>query len=260
MEAGVPQDAVLSPFFYKIYVSDQPRTQRTSIALYADDTTIMAWSRSGRLLTWYLQEETTVLEKWCNKSKIDLNEEKTQAKVFLKKRTKDEDRRQRQVKRHGHRVVQRGDVPWGQDGQKLTWGSHIEYARQKARATGAKLYPKQDIEAGTSEQSDSHQFSSSNAPDLRLGRVGVRDQIAPIETPSYGKHCAQDSGGRPMVRQKCGHPARHEVYHRNGKDRTKRSEYIPKGGKQRKSVTARSSELRPGARSTPQTTPIPAIG
>jgi len=94
--------------------------------------------------------------------------------------------------------------------KKLTWGSHIEYARQKARATKAKLY--QDIEAGTSEQSDAHQVSSSTAPDL---------QIAPEETPSCGKHCAQDSGGRPMVRQKRGHSARFEVHHRNGKDQMK---------------------------------------
>jgi len=58
--------------------------------------------------------------------------------------------------------------------------------------TGRESVPhdKQDIEAGTSEQSDAHQVGSSTAPDLRLG------QIAPEETPSYGKHCAQDSGGR----------------------------------------------------------------
>jgi len=90
--------------------------------------------------------------------------------------------------------------------------------------------------------------------------LGVRGQIAPEETPSCGKHCAQYSDGRPMVRQKRGHPARFEVYHRKGKDQAKRSEDIPKSGKQRKPDTARSSELRPGARSTPQTPPIPVIG
>jgi len=95
-----------------------------------------------------------------------------QAKVF---------KRKRQVKRHGHRVAQRGDVPWGQDGQKLTWRSHIEYARQKARATGAKLYPKQDIEGGTSEQSDSHQFGSSIAPDLRLGPKSHLKKLEAVE-------------------------------------------------------------------------------
>jgi len=64
MEAGVPQGAVLSPFLYNIYVSDPPRTQRSSLALYADNTgQIMARSRRGRLLIRYLQEETTALEK-----------------------------------------------------------------------------------------------------------------------------------------------------------------------------------------------------
>jgi len=64
MEAGVLQGAVLSPFLYNIYVSALPRTQRTSLALYADDTAIIAWGRSSRLLTGYLQEETTELEIW----------------------------------------------------------------------------------------------------------------------------------------------------------------------------------------------------
>jgi len=63
-----------------------------------------------------------------------------------------------------------------------------------------------------------------------------------------------------MVRQKPGHPARFEVYHRNGKDQAERSEDFPKGAKQLKSVTARSSELEPRARSTPQTPPIPVFG
>jgi len=61
------------------------RTQRTSLALYADDTAIMARSRSGRLLTRYLQEETTALEKWCNKWKIELNAENTLTIVFKRR-------------------------------------------------------------------------------------------------------------------------------------------------------------------------------
>jgi len=56
-----------------------------------------------------------------------------------------------------------------------------------------------------------------------------------------------------MVRQKRGHLARLEVHHCNGKDQAERIEDIPKSGKHQKSVTARSSELRPGDRSTPQT-------
>jgi len=56
----------------------------------------------------------------------------------LQKKTKDEDRRLKDM-----------DIEWRNEttylgvkiDKKLTWGSHIEYARQKARATTAKLYP-----------------------------------------------------------------------------------------------------------------------
>jgi len=59
-----------------------------------------------------------------------------------------------------------------------------------------------------------------------LWLVGIRGQIAPEGTPSCRKHCAQDSGGCPIVHQKRGHPGIFEVG--NGKDQAKRSEDIPK--------------------------------
>jgi len=159
-------------------------------------------------------------------------------------------------------VAQRGNVPWGQDGQETHVGKPHRIRQIESQSDQSKTVPhdKQDMEAGTSEQSDAHQIGSATAPDLRLGSVGLRGQITPEETPSCGKRCAQDSGGRPMVRQKRGHSARFDVHHSNGKDQAERSEYIPKSGKQRKSVTARSTEIRPGARSTPQTPPISVFG
>jgi len=108
-------------------------------------------------------------------------------------------------------------VPWGQDGQKTHVGKPHRIRQTESQSDQSKTVPhdNQDIEAGTLEQSDAYQVGSSTAPDLRLGRVGVRSPIAPEETPSCGKHCVQDSGGRPMVRQKRGHPVRLEVHHRN---------------------------------------------
>jgi len=47
--------------------------------------TLRSWPGAGGLLTRYLQEGTTALEKWCNKWKIDLNTEKTQAIVFKRR-------------------------------------------------------------------------------------------------------------------------------------------------------------------------------
>jgi len=45
----------------------------------------MARSRSGRLLTRYLQEEITALKKWCNKLEDRPKRVKTQAIVFKRR-------------------------------------------------------------------------------------------------------------------------------------------------------------------------------
>jgi len=37
IKAGVPQDGILSPFLFNIYVADQPTMQQTIVADYADD-------------------------------------------------------------------------------------------------------------------------------------------------------------------------------------------------------------------------------
>jgi len=78
MEAGVTQGTVLSPFLYNIYTSDIPRAAGWNLALYADDTALLAKSRNVRLLTRRFQGELETLEKWYTKWKIQLNA-KTQA-------------------------------------------------------------------------------------------------------------------------------------------------------------------------------------
>jgi len=128
------------------------------------------------------------LEKWCNKWKIE-----------------DEDRRQRQFRGHGHRVVQRSDVP----GSRWTRNSY-RIRQTESQSDQSKIVPhnKQNIEASTSEQSDAHQVGSSTTLTFASAK------LAPEETPSCGKYCAQDSDGR-RDRQKLGHPANFEVHHRS---------------------------------------------
>jgi len=126
---------------YIIYVSDPLITHRTSLALYADDTAIMSRSRSGRLLTRYLQEEITALDKWCNKWKIDLNAEKTQAIVFKRR-----SRWTRNSTRHLDKKM----------------GKPHRIRQTESQSDQCKTVPhdKQDIEARTSEQSDADQVGS----------------------------------------------------------------------------------------------------
>jgi len=110
--------------------------------------------------------------------------------------------------------------------KKLTWGSHIEYARQKARATRAKLY---SITSRTSKLALWNKvpfIKSVLQPHLTY--ASATWGYATKRHLKKPQACAQDNGGRPLVRQKRRQTARFEDHHRNGKDQTDRSEDIPK--------------------------------
>jgi len=60
-------------------------------------------------------------------------------------------------------VRRQGDVPWGQDGPKTHVGKPSRIRRTEGQSDQSKTVPheKQDIEAGTWEQSDAYQVGSS---------------------------------------------------------------------------------------------------
>jgi hypothetical protein len=52
MRAGVPQGGIISPVLFSLYVNDMPSTSRhVELALYADDTAIIATSNTWRLIS-----------------------------------------------------------------------------------------------------------------------------------------------------------------------------------------------------------------
>jgi hypothetical protein len=56
MGAGVVQGLLISPVFFSLYVNDIPFPSRhVELALYADDTAVMATSRKPALLVSYLE-------------------------------------------------------------------------------------------------------------------------------------------------------------------------------------------------------------
>jgi hypothetical protein len=56
MRAGVAQGGLISPVLFSLYVNDMPSASyHVELALYADDTTIMATSRKPTLLVSYLE-------------------------------------------------------------------------------------------------------------------------------------------------------------------------------------------------------------
>ncbi|EFA12510.2 putative RNA-directed DNA polymerase from transposon X-element-like Protein [Tribolium castaneum] len=116
LEAGVPQGSVLSPLLYSIFTHDIPKTDRTTLAIYADDTAILTRSKQPYMATRYLQESVERIENWC-----------------------------RRVSSDGFVRMFNADIPWSDQvkylgvilDKKLSFGPHLDYALAKGKmATG----------------------------------------------------------------------------------------------------------------------------
>ena len=55
MQAGVAQGGLISPVLFSLYVNMPPPLHHIELALYMDDTAIIAMSRKPSLLVSYLE-------------------------------------------------------------------------------------------------------------------------------------------------------------------------------------------------------------
>jgi retron-type reverse transcriptase len=87
MKAGVAQGGLISPILFSLYVNDMPVLSRhVELALYADDTAVIATSRKSALLVSYLESYLADLEFWVRKWRITINVSKSMAMLFTRKR------------------------------------------------------------------------------------------------------------------------------------------------------------------------------
>lgn len=87
IQAGVPQGSVLGPTLYLLYTADIPRTPKTTLAVFADDTAILAVSDTQEEATRQLQEAVDKIMAWTRKWRIKLNKQKSVQVTFaLRKR------------------------------------------------------------------------------------------------------------------------------------------------------------------------------
>lgn len=139
LEAGVPQGSVLSPLLFATYTADIPKPERTALAIYADDTAILAHSRSPVLLTRYLQEATDELEDYFRQWRIEVNPEKSTALFMARRRLVP----QGQVTMEGRPIPWRDDVKYlgVKLDKRLNFHAHVDYALSKGRMIAGHLNP-----------------------------------------------------------------------------------------------------------------------
>ena len=85
MRAGVTQGGLISPVFFSLYVKDMPKPSHlVDLALYADNTAIIATSRTPVLLVSYLQIYLSHLKRWLTEWRIAINVSKSSAIIFTR--------------------------------------------------------------------------------------------------------------------------------------------------------------------------------
>jgi len=111
MRAGVVQGGLISPVLFNLYVNDMPKTSHhVELALYADDTAIIATSRTPMLLVSSLQSYLSHLERWLTEWRIAINVSKSPGIIFA---------------RAGRRIIQPRSVTLF--GEPINWVDTIRY-------------------------------------------------------------------------------------------------------------------------------------
>lgn len=70
IQAGVPQGRVLGPILYFIFTVDIPATDDTPIAMFTDDSALLASAENPRIASEPLQNHLTSLQLWTEKLRI----------------------------------------------------------------------------------------------------------------------------------------------------------------------------------------------
>lgn len=139
IRAGVPQGSILGPLLFNIYISDMPELSNCKLAQFADDTIIYTHHRNPKSLQLRLQKDTDKIMKWFNTWKIKINEDKTEAIQFAKKK-----------KRKPPPInINNTDIAWTEEVKylgikldaKMTFKKHIKDTKKICSQLIGCLYP-----------------------------------------------------------------------------------------------------------------------
>jgi hypothetical protein len=138
MQAGVPQDSVLSPTLYNMNINDTPQTSGINLALFADNTCLYATDRKEgyvlRKIQRILNSKAARYERW----NIKINEEKTRAIYFTHRNRPPDSLLTLNVRNIPFvNSVKYPDVIFD---KRLTWRLHTEIIEAKAFRTFIRIF------------------------------------------------------------------------------------------------------------------------
>ena len=82
ISSGVPQGSILAPTLFNIMMSNIPHVQHVNVAEYADDIVVYCSDIDYGRVTYLIQLQVTILNKWLKEWGFKLNEQKTKGMVF----------------------------------------------------------------------------------------------------------------------------------------------------------------------------------
>lgn len=132
--AGVPQGSSLSPLLYALYVADIPSVPQCTLAVYADDTALLAHSIQARGIVSRLQNGFRIINVFFTRWRIQVYPSKTEA-LFVPFDKNNRRLPQTPLQINNNTTVEYSDVVryLGVYIDKgLTYKKHTENARHKA--------------------------------------------------------------------------------------------------------------------------------
>lgn len=126
--AGVPEGSKLAPLLFNLYINGIPKTHYTKIALFADDTAVIARHGNIRWLRHYIQKHVNLIEDWFDKWRIKINPAKSVLVLFSNRRSLPPPITLNGQFVHFQREVKYLGIHLD---SHLTWQKHISYAISK---------------------------------------------------------------------------------------------------------------------------------
>lgn len=139
--AGLPQGSALSPLLYNVYITDLKATNGCNLTQFADDTSTYFSHKSPKMITRKLESSVKSINTYFERWKIKLNEGKTEAIYFTK-------RRAARFLPGSDLNLNPAPIKWSKCikylglllDDKLTFKRHIEYAVDKTQKYMRILY------------------------------------------------------------------------------------------------------------------------